>query len=250
MRFTYCPHCGSELTKKEIGDEGLVPFCESCKVPLFDMFSTCVICSVTNEQGEVALLKQTNLSATRYVCVSGFMKIGESAEESAAREIEEEIGQKVESLRFVRSYPYEQKEMLMLGFHAKVKKSDMVLSVEVEDAEWVPFADALGKIREGSIAWQLVKEVIETETENELVSRIKRMEQYFDEITEVTKTDSEAVYKDEVLQKKWQALLGYYENGQWLRDYEADERGELPKELKRGVLSQDGVYNLISKVKE
>ena len=161
MRFSYCPHCGSELRKKEIGDEGLVPFCVQCNVPLFDMFSTCVICAVTNEYDEVALLKQTNLSATRYVCVSGFMKIGESAEASAARESEEEIGQKVDELRFVRSYPYEQKEMLMLGFHAKVKKADIVLSVEVEDAEWVPYAEALGKIREGSIAWQLVKEVIE-----------------------------------------------------------------------------------------
>lgn len=161
MRFSYCPHCGSKLTKKEIGDEGLVPFCESCKVPLFDMFSTCVICAVTNEYDEVALLKQGYLSDTRYVCVSGFMKIGEPAEESAAREIEEEIGQKVEEICFVRSYPYEKKEMLMLGFHAKVKKADLVLSKEVDDAEWVPFAEALGKIREGSIAWQLVKEVIE-----------------------------------------------------------------------------------------
>lgn len=164
MRFTYCPHCGGQLIKKEIGDEGLVPFCEPCKVPLFDMFSTCVICAVTNECGEVALLKQGYLSDTRYVCVSGFMKIGESAEESAAREIEEEIGQKVEELCFVRSYPYEKKEMLMLGFHAKVKKADLVLSKEVDDAEWVPFAEALGKIREGSIAWQLVKEVIEKNT--------------------------------------------------------------------------------------
>ncbi len=162
MRFTFCPHCGSKLTKKEIGDEGLVPFCEPCKLPLFDMFSTCVICAVTNEYGEVALLKQGDISNTRYVCVSGFMKIGESAEESAVREIEEEIGQKVEELRFVRSYPYEKKEMLMLGFHAKVKKAELALSVEVDDAEWVPFAEALGKIREGSIAWQLVKEVIES----------------------------------------------------------------------------------------
>ena len=152
-----------KLTKKEIGDEGLVPFCEPCSMPLFDMFSTCVICAVTNEYDEVALLKQTNLSSTRYVCVSGFMKIGESAEEAAAREIEEEIGQKVDKLHFVRSYPYEKKEMLMLGFHAMVKKADLVLSKEVDDAEWVPFDEALGKIRKGSIAWQLVKEVIEKE---------------------------------------------------------------------------------------
>ena len=40
MRFTYCPHCGSELIKKEIGDEGLIPFCEKCSVPMWDMFTT------------------------------------------------------------------------------------------------------------------------------------------------------------------------------------------------------------------
>ena len=40
-------------------------------------------------------------------------------------------------------------------------------------------------------------------------------------------------------------LRDYYTGGQWLRDYEADERGELPADLKRGVLSQDGLWNLI-----
>ena len=41
-------------------------------------------------------------------------------------------------------------------------------------------------------------------------------------------------------------LREYYENGQWLRDYEADERGELPSNLKRGVLSQDGLWDLLA----
>ena len=41
-------------------------------------------------------------------------------------------------------------------------------------------------------------------------------------------------------------LRDYYESGQWLLDYEADERGELPGGLKRGVLSQDGLWNLLA----
>lgn len=40
-------------------------------------------------------------------------------------------------------------------------------------------------------------------------------------------------------------LVEYYESGQWLQDYEADERGELPRDLKRGVLSQDGLWELL-----
>ena len=43
-------------------------------------------------------------------------------------------------------------------------------------------------------------------------------------------------------------LTDYYFGGQWLLDYQADERGELPEGLKRGVLSEDGVWNLISEL--
>ena len=162
MHFDYCPHCGGKTVLKEIGDEGLIPYCESCEVPLWDMFSTCIICAVINEQQEVALLRQNYLSATSYVCVSGFMKLGESAEDSTVREVKEELGLDVEKLTFVRTYPLERKEMLMVGFKAEAKKADFKLSGEVDAAEWVKFEDALGCIREGSIAWQLVKNVIET----------------------------------------------------------------------------------------
>lgn len=27
MRFQYCPHCGKKAELKEIGDEGLIPYC-------------------------------------------------------------------------------------------------------------------------------------------------------------------------------------------------------------------------------
>ncbi len=42
------------------------------------------------------------------------------------------------------------------------------------------------------------------------------------------------------------ALAAYYDGGDWRRDYEADEAGLLPPALKRGVLSQDGLYDLLT----
>lgn len=161
MRFTFCPHCGGNLIKKEIGDEGLIPYCEACCVPLWDMFTTCIIAAVVNEQREIALIRQSYVSTENYVCVAGVMKLGESAEETAIREIKEEIGQDVKTLEFIQSYPYEKKEMLMLGFKATVEKADFSLSGEVDTAKWFPFDEALEKLRTGSIAWQLVKHVIE-----------------------------------------------------------------------------------------
>ena len=161
MKFTYCPHCGDKLIKKEIGDEGEIPFCEHCSEPMWDMFRTCIITAVVNEEREVALLRQKYVSTNSYVCVAGVMKMGESAEETVIREVKEEIGQDVEELSFVKSYPYDKKEMLMLGYKSVVKKAPFKTSGEVDAVEWVKFEDALSKLREGSIAWQLVKSVIE-----------------------------------------------------------------------------------------
>lgn len=162
MHFKYCPHCGNNLIKKEIGDEGFIPFCENCDIPLWDMFTTSIIAAVVNEQNEVALLRQNYVSTSSYVCVAGIMKIGESAEDTVIREVKEELGLDVIDLKFIRSYPYEKKEMLMLGYKAVVKKSDFSISGEVDSVKWVKFENALGLLREGSIAWQLVKTVIGT----------------------------------------------------------------------------------------
>ena len=161
MHFEHCPYCGTRLILKEIGDEGKIPYRIQCQSPFWDMFTTSVICAVVNEYHEIALLRQNYVSASNYVCIAGIMKLGESAEETAMREIKEEIGLDVTGLKYIKSYPYKKKEMLMLGYKADVKKDQFALSGEVDSAEWIPFADALGKLREGSIAWQLVKAVIE-----------------------------------------------------------------------------------------
>ncbi|MCR5186030.1 MAG: NUDIX domain-containing protein [Clostridia bacterium] len=161
MHFTYCPHCGKKLENKEIGDEGLTPFCYNCNVPLWDMFTTSIITAVLNEKDEIALLKQNYVTTANYVVVAGIMKLGESAEETVIREVQEELGLKVDSLEFIKSYPYTKKEMLMLGYKTTVQKAEFNISNEVDDAIWVNVKDALGLLREGSIAWQLVKTIIE-----------------------------------------------------------------------------------------
>ena len=160
MHFIHCPYCGSSLIQKEIGDEGRIPYCTRCEIPLWDMFTTSVICAVLNEEGEVALIRQDYVSKTNYVCVAGIMKLGESAEETAVREIREELGLDVTELKYIQSYPYEKKEMLMLGYKAVVKKAEFRLSGEVDSAIWVKTEKAPEKLREGSIAWQLVKAAI------------------------------------------------------------------------------------------
>ena len=92
MQFQYCPHCGKKAEMREIGDEGVIPYCAQCEVPLWDMFTTSIIAAVVNECGEVALLRQNYVSTTNHVCVAGVMKPGESAEDTVVREVGEELG--------------------------------------------------------------------------------------------------------------------------------------------------------------
>ncbi len=55
--------------------------------------------------------------------------------------------------------------------------------------------------------------------------------------------------KDPRQREQLRTLIRYYESPLWRQDYEADERGELPKDLKRGVLSQDGLYDFLTEIK-
>ncbi|MBE6856445.1 MAG: DUF4298 domain-containing protein [Ruminococcus sp.] len=80
------------------------------------------------------------------------------------------------------------------------------------------------------------------------VQRIARMEEYFDTLCKAVEKDAESVKRDTALRSVFEELTAYYENGQWLADYEADEQGMLPSGLRRGVLSQDGLYNLLSEI--
>ncbi len=76
--------------------------------------------------------------------------------------------------------------------------------------------------------------------------RIKRMESYLDEAASAVAELSEAMDRYEKIQKKYFKLEEYYGSKKWMDDFEADEAGKLPADLKRGVLSEDAVYDLIT----
>ena len=74
------------------------------------------------------------------------------------------------------------------------------------------------------------------------IARIADMERAFDTLRGA---NAEYIRTDAAMQKLLADLVDYYENGLWLHDYELDERGLLPSTLKRGVLSQDAVYDFL-----
>lgn len=77
------------------------------------------------------------------------------------------------------------------------------------------------------------------------IKRIREMEQCLDLSAAAVKKLSGALEEYEAAQKSYKKLSDYYGSVRWMQDYEADEAGLLPADLKRGVLSEDAVYDLI-----
>ena len=155
MRYTFCPDCGAHLTARPIGDEGLVPYCETCQRPWFDGFSTCIIAAVMNADGQVLLQRETR-RPDREVLVAGYIKPGESAEDAARREVAEETGLTTTSLRYVASYAHMDGNQLMLGYAAHAEGDVHVSPREVLSARWATLDDAVAALKEGSIAQRVV----------------------------------------------------------------------------------------------
>lgn len=81
---------------------------------------------------------------------------------------------------------------------------------------------------------------------HKVITRIENMEWCFDTVQAAFKRDAAAARRSPLCWALVRTLLRYYEGGQWLADYALDEAGLLPADLKRGVLSEDGVYNFLT----
>ena len=74
------------------------------------------------------------------------------------------------------------------------------------------------------------------------IERIQYMEQLLDFVLKARKEQD----KQERIQEAIRILSEYYGSDEWKQDFTDDEAGRLPKDLKRGVLSEDGIWNVLS----
>ncbi len=84
----------------------------------------------------------------------------------------------------------------------------------------------------------------------EQLQRIRQMERHLVRAASALKRLSSALDKYEEAKADIAALASYYGSNDWKQDFAADEAGRLPKNLKRGVLSEDGIWNLLEEHRE
>ena len=80
----------------------------------------------------------------------------------------------------------------------------------------------------------------------EQIERIKTMEQHLDRASQAVMRLSAALDDYAEAQEALRELSTYYGSDEWRQDFADDEAGLLPNDLKRGVLSEDGIWNVLT----
>ena len=85
---------------------------------------------------------------------------------------------------------------------------------------------------------------------NKNVKRIEKMEEILNNANRIMDEIEGKFEELREYQEKIKELEEYYTGDDWKEDFELDEAGELPEDLKRGVLSEDAVYDMLERNKE
>jgi len=151
----FCGSCGATTVPHPTQRALLCSSCDACYYP---RINPCVIVLVTRGD-EVLLARSSRPGAKMFSCLAGFMEIGETPEQTVAREVREEAGIEIDNIRYVQSQSWPFPSQLMLGFFADYKSGNLNPDPEeLSEADWfrvghipVPVAPSL------SVAGQLLE---------------------------------------------------------------------------------------------
>lgn len=130
----FCGRCGNKMnhSKKE---RAMV--CEACKYTAYPRIMPAVIVGVKN--GDKLLITRYKTGYAHNALIAGFTEIGETVEETVAREVMEEAGIKVKNIMYYKSQPWGSANDILLGFFCDVDGDDKIKmdDEELKYAEWV-----------------------------------------------------------------------------------------------------------------
>lgn len=86
----------------------------------------------------ILMSKYAGRAYKKYALLAGFTEIGETVEETVAREVMEEVGLKVRNIRYYKSQPWAFSDTLLMGFYCDLDGSDKITldRDELSLAEW------------------------------------------------------------------------------------------------------------------
>jgi NAD+ diphosphatase len=133
-------YCGACATPTEISDEARARSCPSCGEVFYPRLAPAVMALVTRDTKagrELLLARGTRFQTPIYSALAGFVEPSESLEECVRREVREEVGLRVDALRYFGSESWPFPHSLMIGFLAEYQEGEIVCQPgEIVDAQW------------------------------------------------------------------------------------------------------------------
>lgn len=130
----YCGRCGA---RTELKKDERATVCASCGLINFPKISPAVIVAITCNN-RILLAKGKNYKGDFYALIAGYVDIGETIEETVAREVKEEVGLDIKNLKYYKSQPWPFSGSLMLGFTAEADDTQPIVidDTEIKEAGW------------------------------------------------------------------------------------------------------------------
>jgi NAD+ diphosphatase len=150
QRHLFCGTCGSPTTSASSGHVRICTDTE-CKQQFFPHMGPAIIVLVTS--GKRCLLgRKPEWPESVYSTLAGFVEPAESLEVALIREVREEAGVEVASMRYFASQPWPFPNSLMLGFTAQAASEVIrVGDDELEDARWFTREDVRDGLTQGTL---------------------------------------------------------------------------------------------------
>lgn len=129
----FCGRCGG---KTYLDDKERALRC-NCGNIIYPKVVPAVIVGVLNN--DKMLVTKYRVGYSNYALVAGFTEIGETLEETVAREVMEEVGLQVKNIRYYKSQPWGVADDILAGFYCEVDGDDEISmdEEELKVAKWV-----------------------------------------------------------------------------------------------------------------
>ncbi|MCU0628088.1 MAG: NAD(+) diphosphatase [Methanoregulaceae archaeon] len=154
----FCGVCGAETNRKE--DENATA-CPACGQVFYPVINPAVIVCIRRDD-EILLARSPHFRPVIYSIIAGFVEAGETLEHAVAREVAEETGVAIDTIRYRCSQPWPFPHSLMVGFTASYAGGTIQIDpTEIEEAGWYSIDSLPALPAAGSISRILIDQVVQ-----------------------------------------------------------------------------------------
>ncbi|RWR02527.1 NADH pyrophosphatase [[Pantoea] beijingensis] len=153
----WCGYCGHEMHLSKSENACL---CGHCHQRYYPQIAPCIIVAI--RRGDEILLAQHQRHRNGiHTVLAGFVEVGETLEQTVAREVMEESNIKVKNVRYVTSQPWPFPHSLMMAFMAEYDEGELKHDEkELIDAGWYRYDNLPQLPPAGTVARRLIEDTV------------------------------------------------------------------------------------------